>query len=600
LLLAQSAAALRAGDLGRAETGLKQILQQAADHPVALFMMGMISAERAQWPSAERQFRQALASAPDRPDICLNLAYVLRAQHRPSEAIAYCQAVLTAAPGRTDALLELGKAQQQMGELAHAESSFRQIFGRTVDSWGEISLAELFNQAGKAEAADALLRPIAEKRDRSAEAQIALELQLGRALKAQRRHDEALSRLNRATVLGGNRDIMLECANVLQHLGRLDEAASVLQTWLDRAPDDMTAHLLLNEIHYRQHQDDKFLTSYESAAAKRPDLPHLLATKGHHLLKVGRGAQAVEVYERVLRAAPEDADALSGLARALETVGEIEQARRRYHTCLARYSGNGEILESYAGFLLRQGEAKEAQQLSEKAIAARPLSQGAYALLSLCYRAQNDAREELLNNYDQFIQIMDLDPPDGFGDMQTFNRELDAYLASVHPANEGDYFTQTARGGSRINDEMFFNGHRLVDLLQPRIAGAIRHYALALKAPADHPFVSRRRRGFSYAGSWSSRLADCGYHVNHIHQKGWISACYYVGLPDVVTEGKDRQGWIKFGEPPVEFGPNFALRRAIQPRPGRLVLFPSYMWHGTEPFRAPQARTTIAFDVAPA
>ena len=39
--------------------------------------------------------------------------------------------------------------------------------------------------------------------------------------------------------------------------------------------------------------------------------------------------------------------------------------------------------------------------------------------------------------------------------------------------------------------------------------------------------------------------------------------------------------------------------RAIQPKPGRLVLFPSYMWHGTIPFQQNAVRTTIAFDVVP-
>jgi len=38
----------------------------------------------------------------------------------------------------------------------------------------------------------------------------------------------------------------------------------------------------------------------------------------------------------------------------------------------------------------------------------------------------------------------------------------------------------------------------------------------------------------------------------------------------------------------------------VQPLVGRLVLFPSYMWHGTVPFRALQNRTTVAFDVLPA
>ena len=35
----------------------------------------------------------------------------------------------------------------------------------------------------------------------------------------------------------------------------------------------------------------------------------------------------------------------------------------------------------------------------------------------------------------------------------------------------------------------------------------------------------------------------------------------------------------------------------IEPKPGRLVLFPSTMWHGTEPFAAGE-RLTVAFDVA--
>jgi Putative 2OG-Fe(II) oxygenase len=37
----------------------------------------------------------------------------------------------------------------------------------------------------------------------------------------------------------------------------------------------------------------------------------------------------------------------------------------------------------------------------------------------------------------------------------------------------------------------------------------------------------------------------------------------------------------------------------VQPVLGRLVLFPSYMWHSTVPFRGPTPRTTIAFDVVP-
>jgi hypothetical protein len=61
-----------------------------------------------------------------------------------------------------------------------------------------------------------------------------------------------------------------------------------------------------------------------------------------------------------------------------------------------------------------------------------------------------------------------------------------------------------------------------------------------------------------------------------------------------------QQGWLKFGEPPYELDLKGPIRRTLQPRPGTLVLFPSYLWHGTIPFHAGQSRTTIAFDVVPA
>ena len=117
---------------------------------------------------------------------------------------------------------------------------------------------------------------------------------------------------------------------------------------------------------------------------------------------------------------------------------------------------------------------------------------------------------------------------------------------------------------------------------------------------ATHPLFRRKRAGFRYAGSWSSRLKDRGYHTNHVHAQGWISSAYYVALPDAVENVDSREGWLKFGEPNFPFGIANAVRRAVKPRPGTLVLFPSYLWHGTVPFRSAQSRTTIAFDAVPA
>jgi hypothetical protein len=85
----------------------------------------------------------------------------------------------------------------------------------------------------------------------------------------------------------------------------------------------------------------------------------------------------------------------------------------------------------------------------------------------------------------------------------------------------------------------------------------------------------------------------------HVHPLGWISSAYYEQVPPEIRDTDAHGGGIKFGEPDIDLGAQGAARRLIRPAVGRLVLFPSYMWHGTVPFEAGAARTTVAFDVLP-
>ena len=121
--------------------------------------------------------------------------------------------------------------------------------------------------------------------------------------------------------------------------------------------------------------------------------------------------------------------------------------------------------------------------------------------------------------------------------------------------------------------------------------------ARAMRAP-NHPWSGRKADKFKLSGCWSVKLKPNGYHVNHLHPEGWISSAFYVSLPEVTKTGDSQEGWIKFGEPrwPV---PHCTVEKVVQPKEGRLVLFPSYMWHGTIPFSQGE-RLTAPFDVVPA
>ena len=69
----------------------------------------------------------------------------------------------------------------------------------------------------------------------------------------------------------------------------------------------------------------------------------------------------------------------------------------------------------------------------------------------------------------------------------------------------------------------------------------------------------------------------------------------FVALPE--HAGPEPSGWFALGTPPPELRLDLQPYATVEPKPGRLVLFPSTMWHNTFPFEAGE-RLTIAFDVA--
>ena len=116
----------------------------------------------------------------------------------------------------------------------------------------------------------------------------------------------------------------------------------------------------------------------------------------------------------------------------------------------------------------------------------------------------------------------------------------------------------------------------------------------------EGPLRSRNSGGYRIDGAWSVRLRPGGFHRDHFHPQGWLSSAFYVETPDAALDREDRSGWIRFGQPPYQTEPALPAEHFVRPKPGRLVLFPSYMWHGTVPFTTDERRMTIAFDVQPA
>jgi tetratricopeptide (TPR) repeat protein len=556
---------LKQGRCDEAEALLAGVLRQYPSQPTALFYFGKVQFEKGDRPAAIKTYRKAIAARPDYADAELALASCLRTMGILQEAKEIYGRILARTPNLPPAMAGLGGVLSDRQEFTEAE------------------------------------RILTEGEKIPAEKDVASEIEnnLGTVKMLQRRFAEALPHFERALFL---KPALVEAqrnrATILEHLQQPKRAAQAYRNVLAQEPTDLKTHLLLNELFHRDGRDSEILKSYDEAGRRRPASPVLPSAKADQLLLLDRPAEAADCYRRALRLDPNHLPAQIGLGRTLGLLGEHSGAITAFEAAMRSHPRNPDLQTAFAACLLRQAEAARAQQLAENAVRAAPFNQAALAVLGLCYRARGDAREGLLNDYDRFVQIFDLEPPEGYEDISAFHDELRVHLASLH-ADATQFFSQTLRGGTRSSEGIFEFRQSLRDKLKGRIIDALARYIGRMPENTAHPFLGRRESGaFRFSGSWSSHMRGGGYHVNHIHN-GWISSVYYVDVPDIVADPAGKQGWLKFGEPSADLGFQDSIQRMVQPKPGRLVLFPSYLWHGTVPFHSDDVRTTIAFDAVP-
>ena len=249
--------------------------------------------------------------------------------------------------------------------------------------------------------------------------------------------------------------------------------------------------------------------------------------------------------------------------------------------------------------LLRDGDAAAARQVLDEALAMGPQDQMTLGLLTLAARAQDDRAWLGRMVVDDWAQEITPPLPPGFADMASFNAALAEELVALHTRKAAPMDQSLNRGTQTPGSNLFAHKTRLLSLLEDSLREAIAGYIAALPEDVGHPFLGRKRDGFDFSGSWSCRLGSSGYHTNHIHPKGWISSAYYVDLPPDVAAGLGNQGALKFGQSPFSLGADDQPSRLVTPAVGKLVLFPSYFWHGTVRFTASRPRLTVAFDVVP-
>ena len=387
-------------------------------------------------------------------------------------------------------------------------------------------------------------------------------------------------------------------ARALQGLGRMDSAVAAFREALRRRPALTAAHRELAQLIWMRTEDVGAATAALKAAVQanpgEPALALQLATvfetAGAHEAAYSTLISAIGRLSEP--AAPLEVAASTAAGKLGETIAAQRHAERAVEAAPTDPRAQAALLDAH----LALGRAGLAARIAEGLLERAPDEQQILARLATAWRLMDDPRYGELYDYDAFVRGWTLDTPTGWPNLAAYLGDLATALRGAH-IFRAHPFDQTLRFGAQTPTDLVRLDDPAIKAFFQAVERPIRQHLQAI-GQGEGPL--RRRNTFAYAiqGAWSVKLRPGGFHVDHVHPMGWLSSACHIVLPG--TSPGVHEGWLKFGEPGVATQPKLEAERFVEPQPGRLLLFPSYMWHGTVPFSGEGERLSVAFDVVPA
>ncbi|MEC3912751.1 tetratricopeptide repeat protein [Sphingobium sp. CR2-8] len=580
-LFARAETDFRNARLDAARSNLLQILRAVGEHASVLHLLALVESKAGRTAQARAVFARALTQTPNDPQINNNYANLLDAAGDAAGALVHYDRALAAAPAFMDARLNKAITLQALGRLD--------------DSLSELNLliaADPRNISART-TRGAALRLLGRRREADVEFATALTLNPsctaalhGRARIAAEsgREEDAIAWYRQAiSTAPDDPELAMGMAEELEAAG-MNGGIAMLADAVDRNPlwlkgQDSLARML------SEAGDTDFAAGYARAIIRHPRDPVLHMAHWQCLARGNRHSDALAAIDRARSMIAWTADmALTEAVLAGET-GDLKRADKAFATV----PDTPQARLARGRHALRSGDPEKAVALLKPMAMGDLRSVNAWAHLSLAWRLLDDPRHEWLCMQPGLFATQDL-PMDDAALTHLADTLRGLHRAKAHPIG------QSLRGGTQTRGRLLDRHEPAIGTLKQLLIDAIGLYRAALPAAdARHPLLAFRNSPFSFYGSWSVRLTGGGFHVQHVHPEGVLSSACYIALPPV-SGGQEKAGWLDIGAPPAELALDIPALAVIEPKPGRLALFPSYLFHGTRPFTVGE-RLTVAFDV---
>jgi len=519
--------------------------------------------------------QRAQQSEPENPYLAVNLAYCALAAGQASEAVTVLESaeslfqhdqlrslpvlerliqawLLAQQPQHAQSLLDvhapLSDSLASGGLVLHAS-----VAAARQDS--DLALS-LFSRLHDPEDRDAISAPLS-----------SLLIQQGRLQDAEQVLVMSPGTVHRA-------DLVTNLAILASELGRISRARGLYLQAVELEPESFVPTYNLARFHFLQGEHDRARSSVTQALQLAPQ-----AREGYVLLEqiesgCGDFQTALSVIQQWRRIHPHDPAAEIAGCRLYVALEDHEQLSTLLPHLVARCPGHPDLLALLAG-LPRQ------------------------------VRLMQGLSDSIVRSFDPELQVKHQRAaiPDDLCD--SLER-----LILADPTLHGQRPYKPSRLGSQTH-ELF--SEPLDDSLTALVCHLRPHLERMISS-----FLPEQRQSLAYPSSadslafsgWGVVLESGGYQAPHVHPESLFSGVVYLRMPSPDAESSETNpapGSLCFYGDGVRnvldhdssLPSHHFATQSILPASGDLILFPSYLWHGTVPFASDGPRICLAFNVLP-
>lgn len=322
--LAAGEAAIAASDWKAAEAKLAEYLTAHPDDARALFDAGYVAEAQEKTSDASAFYGRAVKANPDSFEARLAYGLLLAREGKVDDARPQLEAATTLDPGAAGPELK-ARAWRALAQIdrrndpAEASTDLLEALKLTPETPRDTLLAaELAEQAGQTDAAEAAYRRVLAKDPKSAEAQAGL----AQVLLGKEKYAEAETLLRSAMQQApDDPGLNAGLATALAAQNK-PEALPLLQKLHAAHPQDQNITRMLAEVMADSGDPAGSDQLYAELLAAHPEDGNLLIAHGQNLVREGKYAEALTVFTKATELAPKSGDAWSGLAFAASKTGQ--------------------------------------------------------------------------------------------------------------------------------------------------------------------------------------------------------------------------------------------------------------------------------------